>query len=63
MPWALTFSFSRAIEQPALEIWKGQQANAAAAQQTLYHRAKCDSAARLGQYGPEMENNMDSRAE
>ena len=63
MPWALTFSFSRAIEQPALEIWKGQQANAAAAQQTLYHRAKCDSAARLGQYGTEMENNMDSRAE
>ena len=62
MPWALTFSFSRAIEQPALEIWKGHQANAAAAQQVLYHRARCDSAARLGQYGPEMENNVDSRA-
>ena len=61
MPWALTFSFSRAIQQPALEIWKGQQANAAAAQQALYHRARCNSAARLGQYRTEMENNVDSR--
>jgi fructose-bisphosphate aldolase class I len=62
MPWALTFSFSRAIQQPALEIWKGQQANAGAAQQALYHRARCNSAARLGQYRTEMENNVDSRA-
>jgi fructose-bisphosphate aldolase class I len=62
MPWALTFSFSRAIQQPALEIWKGQQANAAAAQQALYHRASCNSAARLGQYRTDMENNVDSRA-
>jgi fructose-bisphosphate aldolase, class I len=61
MPWALTFSFSRAIQQPALEIWKGQQATAATAQQALYHRARCNSAARLGQYRREMENNVDSR--
>jgi fructose-bisphosphate aldolase class I len=58
MPWALTFSFSRAIQQPALEIWKGQQANAGAAQQALYHRARCNSAARRGQYRTEMENNV-----
>ena len=50
LPWALAFSFARAIQQPALEIWKGQQANAAAAQQALYHRARCNSAARCGQY-------------
>jgi len=62
MPWALTFSFSRAIQQPALEIWKGQQANTAAAQQALYHRARCNRAARLGQYRTEMANNVDSRA-
>jgi fructose-bisphosphate aldolase class I len=62
LPWALTFSFARAIQQPALEIWKGQQANAAAAQQALYHRARCNSAARLGQYRTEMENDVDSRA-
>jgi fructose-bisphosphate aldolase class I len=62
LPWALAFSFARAIQQPALEIWKGQRANAAAAQQTLYHRARCNSAARLGRYRTEMENNVDSRA-
>jgi fructose-bisphosphate aldolase, class I len=61
MPWALTFSFSRAIQEPALDKWKGQQANTAAAQQALYHRARCNSAARLGQYRTEMENNVDSR--
>jgi len=59
MPWALTFSFSRAIQQPALEIWKGRQANAAAAQQALYHRARCNSAARLGQYNAVMEKTLD----
>jgi len=62
MPWALAFSFARAIQQPALEIWKGQQANAAAAQQALYHRARCNSAARRGEYSTGMENNVDSRA-
>ena len=62
LPWALAFSFARAIQQPALEIWKGQQANAAAAQQALYHRARCNSAARLGQYRTEMENSVDSQA-
>ena len=62
LPWALAFSFARAIQQPAMEIWKGQQANAAAAQQALYHRARCNSAARLGRYRTEMENNVESRA-
>jgi fructose-bisphosphate aldolase class I len=62
MPWALTFSFSRAIQQPALEIWKGSPANATAAQQALYHRVRCNSAATLGRYSTEMENNVDSRA-
>ena len=62
LPWALTFSFARAIQQPALETWKGRQENAAVAQQALYHRARCNSAARLGRYGTEMENSVDSRA-
>ncbi len=34
LPWALTFSFARAIQQPALEIWRGQEANVAAAQKS-----------------------------
>jgi fructose-bisphosphate aldolase class I len=55
MPWALTFSFSRAIQQPALEIWQGKDANVNAAQQALLHRAKCNRAARRGEYSVAME--------
>ncbi|MGA2256937.1 MAG: class I fructose-bisphosphate aldolase [Thermoguttaceae bacterium] len=55
MPWALAFSFSRAIQQPALEIWRGDEANTIAAQQALVHRARCNRAARRGQYNAAME--------
>jgi len=55
VPWALAFSFARAIQQPALEIWQGQQANVSAAQQALCHRARCNRAARRGEYTPAME--------
>jgi len=55
LPWALTFSFARAIQQPALEIWQGEEANLSAAQQALYHRAKCNGAARRGEYNAAME--------
>jgi fructose-bisphosphate aldolase class I len=47
-PWALGFSFARAIQQPALEIWRGNDANVAAAQEALLHRAKCNWEARQG---------------
>jgi fructose-bisphosphate aldolase class I len=50
MPWALAFSFSRAIQQPALEIWQGKDANVAAAQKALYYRASCNRVARRGEY-------------
>jgi fructose-bisphosphate aldolase class I len=50
LPWALAFSFARAIQQPALEIWHGQAGNVPAAQQALFHRADCNRAARRGQY-------------
>jgi fructose-bisphosphate aldolase class 1 len=52
VPWRLAFSFARAIQQPALEIWCGDGGNAAAAQQALFHRADCNRAARRGEYGP-----------
>ena len=55
LPWALAFSFARAIQQPALEIWKGKAANVVAAQKALYHRAKCNQAARRGEYTAAME--------
>jgi len=55
LPWALSFSFARAIQQPALEIWKGDGANVHAAQQALSHRARCNCAARRGEYTAVME--------
>ena len=55
LPWALAFSFARAIQQPALEIWHGKEANVLKAQQALYHRAKCNQAARRGEYNASIE--------
>jgi fructose-bisphosphate aldolase class I len=55
MPWELTFSYSRAIQQPALEIWQGKKANVKTAQQALLHRAKCNRAACRGEYTAAME--------
>jgi fructose-bisphosphate aldolase class I len=55
LPWELSFSFGRAIQEPALEIWHGDQANVVPAQQALYHRARCDGAARRGEYGAVQE--------
>jgi fructose-bisphosphate aldolase class I len=57
MPWALAFSFGRAIQQPALEIWHGEGSNVLAAQQALYHRAACNRAARRGIYDAAMETH------
>lgn len=55
VPWAITFSFARAIQQPAMEIWNGHKENVQAAQQALYHRASCNNAARRGEYSTAME--------
>jgi len=54
-PWEVSFSYARALQDPALKSWKGQAANVAAAQKIFYHRAKCNSAARYGKYNKEME--------
>jgi fructose-bisphosphate aldolase class I len=55
LPWALTFSFSRALQEPALAAWKGSDSGVDAAQKALHHRARCASAARRGRYTPEVE--------
>ena len=60
LPWALAFSFARAIHQPALEIWGGEEAHVLAAQQALSHRARCNRAARRGEYSPAMEHEISS---
>ena len=58
LPWVLTFSFARAIQQPALEIWQGKEANVIAAQEALLDRARCNSAARRGEYTMAMEETL-----
>jgi fructose-bisphosphate aldolase class I len=56
LPWALTFSFARAIQHPALDIWHGQDANVATAQQALLHRARCNRLGALrGEYSAAVE--------
>ena len=57
LPWALTFSFSRAIQQPALEIWMGEEVHVVTAQKTLLHRVMCNRAARRGEYTTAMERS------
>ena len=50
LPWAVTFSFSRAIQQPALDAWKGEAANVPEAKDLLYHWVRCSGLARRGEY-------------
>ena len=54
-PWQVSFSYARALQDPALKAWKGEAANVSAAQKIFDHRAKCNSAARSGQYNKQME--------
>jgi len=54
-PWELSFSYGRALQEPALAAWQGKASNAPLVQKALYHRAKCNGAARYGNYTTEME--------
>jgi fructose-bisphosphate aldolase class I len=55
LPWALSFSFARAIQQLALEIWQGKENNVLAAQHALNHRAGSNRAARREEYTAALE--------
>lgn len=61
LPWPLTFSFSRAIQQPALDIWRGDEANRVAAQHMLQHRAACNRAACRGQYSARLDSSLSTQ--
>lgn len=54
-PWKLSFSYGRALQAPALEAWKGQEARWAAGQKAFFHRSHCNSAACAGSYTAQME--------
>ena len=58
-PWTITFSYGRALQDPALEAWHGLDENLKAGQQALYHRARCNGAACTGTYTDEMEGELE----
>jgi len=55
LPWTLSFSYGRALQQAAMATWGGKAENVAAAQKVLFHRGKLNGAAALGKYSDEME--------
>jgi len=55
-PWTLTFSYGRALQDPALKLWLGSPANIPAAQTALGHRARCNGLAVQGKYTAAAEN-------
>lgn len=55
LPWPLSFSYGRALQQPALKAWKGAASNVAAAQSALLHRSRMNSLACSGRYSSELE--------
>ncbi|WP_288902641.1 class I fructose-bisphosphate aldolase [uncultured Sneathiella sp.] len=54
-PWEISYSFGRALQASALAAWQGKKENEEAAQAAFLHRAKLTSAARDGEYSPDME--------
>src|SRR6516225_9543208 len=54
-PWKISFSYGRALQDPALEAWHGRDENLAVGQSALYRRASCNGAASVGKYTDEME--------
>jgi len=55
-PWEVSFSYGRALQDPARAVWKGAAVNREKAQEVFHHRAKCNGAARFGKYTQEMES-------
>jgi fructose-bisphosphate aldolase, class I len=55
LPWALTFSYGRGLQAPALKAWRGAAANVPAAQAVLLHRAQMNGLAATGEYSAALE--------
>ncbi len=55
-PWELTFSYGRALQEPALKAWQGNSANSHNTQAALFKRAELNGAARYGKYSEKMEH-------
>jgi fructose-bisphosphate aldolase, class I len=55
LPWKMSFSYGRALQDEPMRIWGGSKAKVADAQAALYHRAKCNGLAVQGMYSDEEE--------
>lgn len=55
LPWELSFSYGRALQDEALKAWGGKPENFAAGQKAFYRRAKLNGLARTGSYNPKLE--------
>jgi fructose-bisphosphate aldolase class I len=55
LPWPLTFSYSRALQNPALKAWRGQAGNVGAAQKAFHHRAQMNGLAATGKWRADLE--------
>jgi fructose-bisphosphate aldolase class I len=53
--WPITYSFSRAVQDPVMKAWQGLAKNTLSAQRIFYHRLACNSAARAASYHTSME--------
>jgi len=60
-PWAISFSYGRALQDPALEAWGGRDQNLVAGALALTQRARCNGAASLGTYTDDFESSLLSR--
>jgi fructose-bisphosphate aldolase, class I len=60
-PWKISFSYGRALQDPALEAWRGRDENLDLAQRALHHRARCNAAAARGTYTEDMEAGLAER--
>ena len=56
LPWALTYSYGRALQAAALNAWRGKAEHVAAAQEAFTHRAKMNGLAAKGEWNEAMEN-------
>lgn len=61
-PWTISFSYGRALQDPALATWLGKKENRDLAQRAYHHRAKCNAAAALGNYTAAIENEFHSES-
>ncbi len=58
LPWRLTFSYARALQNPAMNRWAGKPGQVEAARRLFLHRARCNGAASRGEYRPAMEKEL-----